>query len=36
MSNPVDTERRTDGAVLAGGCCRGVEDILRDATNTKV
>lgn len=36
MSNHVQTERRTDGAVLAGGCCWGVEDILRDATNTKV
>ena len=30
MSDGVDTERRTEVAVLAGGCFWGVEDILRD------
>ena len=30
MSNQVDTGRRTEVAVLAGGCFWGVEEILRD------
>ena len=30
MSNQVETARRTEVAVLAGGCFWGVEDILRD------
>ena len=30
MSDQVGTERRTEVAVLAGGCFWGVEDILRD------
>src|ERR1041385_772450 len=30
MSNQVETERRTEVAVLAGGCFWGVEDILRN------
>ncbi len=30
MSNQVGTERKTEVAVVAGGCFWGVEDILRD------